>query len=1766
MFINPGLWLRSNVTLGSLDGSSIRPARVIALIDALKPLVDLGGASGVWDIAPGLSLRARDLAGLLLDISFDAAAFGPAADVAVGGAFGLRFATDGRVVPDVALFVGLATAAPGNQAVHLSVSGSDIQVFLRNGAGTDLGVYPNAGDLGQLATAGVTAALPMVLDAIVATGSDAGNLLADIGDALVLRQGGSFDGPALVAWANDPAGALFARWPQLLSAGLNRLNAALPPGITVTGAGGPVRLVVADVGGLAGSDITIEFTPSPIAVEFGGTFSPVPFAQIVDFAIRFDQTGLAQFSATTGPAAIPIADGIDLRPVLSLDIGTAVASPFVSVGLAMDAANTSTLVLRYDFNSAQFDLSMGTGTPLEIAAGIMTFAIDLLGAFLLELDEIDTFLDQPIFQSQAGASTDIRSVLSGVVLNPGGTALDTELFRIVRTPGESVQQLIDTKLDRIAVFLSNISVANPTVRVGNVLDIGLSNVGGAVGVSLGLVDRLAIIEGSIAVWLENDSRWIIGGPPPGLTVALVELTGGNWEFTPVLEINGVGIRIGSTTGLLLDSPLALGSIALHVFAKVSEDELLGGAQVQLSEIAVAMGGGGGSDSNPIAGGMLAETSSGDAELAPAFSPALSIQTRPAPPGGIAFGFSAGDGEGPWWLPIRSQFGPLYIDQVGFGTQVANDRLQSISLLFDGNISIAGLQAAVDDLELRYRLDRGGIFDADSWEVDLAGLAVSADMSGVSLTGGLRKFGTEPNLEYVGMLSARFATFGLSIYGGYAAIQEPEEYTAFFAFGAVLGAFGGPPAFFLTGIGGGFGINRELVPPTDMSQFDDFVMIAALDPSFDPPGDLMGYMEEVRNTFPPKKDTFWFAAGISFTSFALVDGIAVVAVEFGQGFELSIFGLARMALPRPQVALVSIELGLMARFSTEEGVIWVQAQLTDNSWLFDTSARLTGGFAYVSWFNGDKAGEFVLTLGGYHPNFHRDGYPVVPALGFNWSYGSNIVIKAEVYFALTSEAVMGGGLFEANATFGLTYANLSFGGNAIVYFDPFKYEADAHARVSAGIRIETFLGDINLSFSLGAEIEVSGPNFHGTARVEVGPIDVTVRFGDSTSVPAALLGWVDFIQKYLELAPGNQAQALSGLAGKGMLPPASESGTEPGTADGTAAHPFDVASEFDLMLTSTIPLLNIKRGNSDITINLPRPTLGLAPVGSTLTKSELNLTLLDRSNQNAWPTEAVHYQITPRETGKFPIGVWGLTPNIDDKKVPKGDVISATEGVDLKFGPKFNNKIPDDATGGVAFDQIEPSPERKPLPLRAAGAIRRRLVIEARKQRKLIDALDAKRMPDFSAEWQREGRTATARRSWAHERAVPLRVGLLSERIVGSTARGAKKKLGRDSVGPLVIPYGKAHIRGLLIQPVRAAKIGGRIAETRVTAGRKGVVRMAPPQIRAAGGASVLLRAQLQTPVIQQTLVAKQSVPETIAANPTVSMSRVHAFGGGLDRLTAIEAMLTPAPGTRRRRAARKSENSLVPGEIAVFDLPGSKNAALFENAGELKIKGHARLAVVGLDGRIIENRADPKSMKLPAESRAFVVLAGSQPSLQDVNGWIETTRLAYLGYSLARCRGGFVRAEGASRARGGRKSGIGWMEARYLTDQSAVVETQFETGASCVAIILDGTITADDLEMLAVSFDGVGIVEGKPELVPMDGKTLVVYSIRSGHRSKPFSVTLAGRVDDRLDGVIAAKLTPSELISRMTNSAVNLDLETYSAAGSENVSAVWTAPADFRTG
>ncbi|MEO7131924.1 MAG: DUF6603 domain-containing protein, partial [Dermatophilaceae bacterium] len=540
----------------------------------------------------------------------------------------------------------------------------------------------------------------------------------------------------------------------------------------------------------------------------------------------------------------------------------------------------------------------------------------------------------------------------------------------------------------------------------------------------------------------------------------------------------------------------------------------------------------------------------------------------------------------------------------------------------------------------------------------------------------------------------------------------------------------------TGLGGGLGINRGLVVPDDISKFGEYPFIQALDPAAQPPADPMDELRKLSEYFPHHMGNFWFAAGISFTCFSLVDGVAVVAVSFGDGLEIDLFGLARMALPRPGAALVSIELALLARFSTREGLFMIKAQLTDNSWLLYEDVRLTGGFAFAIWWKGPLAGQFVLSIGGYHPDFHRDGYPVVPRLGIHWQVSSAIVVKGGAYFALTSEALMAGVEVEASADFGWAWAKVAFGANGIVYFDPFWFEVEVYARISAGISISLgFLGHLSLSVSLGASIKVWGPDFAGKATFEVGPCDISVGFGSERRVEPAVLDWGQFVTKYLEDAGNGQARALSGITGKGTLPTATGGKTGAPTADGTIALPFRVFAEFELTITTTVPATRFSLAALSVTVPGPGssspipasvPTssvpskrsdgsvmsLGLSPMVAHGLAAPVTVTLsLQNEITGQWVdplAEAVSRlgaNLTSHAspdgtrvgTGSFPLGVWGIPQplGLKDKALPTGDIVNAGNQFTLVAVAEMEAVGPQ-----ILYRQVEST--RRPLPLQATG--------------------------------------------------------------------------------------------------------------------------------------------------------------------------------------------------------------------------------------------------------------------------------------------------------------------------------------------------------------------------------------------------------------------------------------------------------------------------------
>lgn len=295
--------------------------------------------------------------------------------------------------------------------------------------------------------------------------------------------------------------------------------------------------------------------------------------------------------------------------------------------------------------------------------------------------------------------------------------------------------------------------------------------------------------------------------------------------------------------------------------------------------------------------------------------------------------------------------------------------------------------------------------------------------------------------------------------------------------------------------GGFGYNRELVVPTDLDNIDSFLLVSAIDDD-SLANDPMAALMSMGTSIPPSRGAYWLAAGVRITTFALVNSTVVVVIALERGFEIDILGVSRMALPTEEFALVSVELALKARYNSEEGALSVQAQLTDNSYLFDPDCQLTGGFAFFTWF---PQGQFVLTLGGYNPVFVKPAqFPDVPRLGFNWSVGSYVVIKGGAYFTLTNTCVMAGGSLSATASFGPVSAWFDCYVDFLISWDPFAYEFNIGVEIGASLTIQVcFFAcvSVGITISYGAQLMIAGPPFHGTASIDAYVTTITVSFGN-----------------------------------------------------------------------------------------------------------------------------------------------------------------------------------------------------------------------------------------------------------------------------------------------------------------------------------------------------------------------------------------------------------------------------------------------------------------------------------------------------------------------------------------------------------------------------------------------------------------------------------------------------------------------------------------------
>jgi hypothetical protein len=1772
MVADPAGWFRHETAFGGPAGFD--PARMIAFVDAFKPLIGVAGGPGEWAITPGVAIRAGAGGAARLALTIDSGAFAPlttaAGRLTLGGTFSLQFPPGAPARPGVQLFLGLGGAIAGRQAVHVALA-DGVSLFIRPEVGADIPIYPNSAGLGQLAASAVTQALPLVLDRLAGMSGNpgirgqVGTLVARVGDGLGLRIGGAFSGPALVAWGEDPAAALAARLPALTIAILDGIADAIRP-VLPGGAGADVVEGALEV---QVASVTVRLTPSPFAVRVSGNIPDLPAIARVRFGIGLDLAGLTALDVEIGPADIDV-DGVPVRPFAGVHVGAAPAGGRrveLSLGLGDDRRVGARWLLDDRLDLVVVDAAGEHTDPGEVALALLDAVIGIVAIFVLRTDALTTVLNK-----SAGSRT-VRQLLRGVLLNPADPdELDGGLFD---------PDLLLLRLQRLA---SNLADAEPSIVIDGSLRIGLAGDDRAgvtsVGVRLSLAQPVALISGDVNVSLEADARWIRppgGDPlPDGIVVDVLDIGPGAGAFTfaPSVSVNGVGLRFTKNAEPLLQvGEVSLGSIAVHLFGRVGSAPLAGGVDVQLSDLAVGVAGAQGG--NPVAQGIMNDSGQGSSALAPRFSPALSVQKHGSGP--VLVSLRAGDGTGPWWLAIQRGFGPLYIEQVGFGVTVRDDQLERISLLLDGRVSLLGLTAAVDDLQLTFVVaSNASVFDPSRWAVDLAGLAITSDLGGIVLQGGLRKFGSGDTVQYVGMLMARFGVYGLSVFGGYGqSVQNGQRFSSFFAFGAINGPIGGPPAFFVTGIGGGLGINRQLIVPTDMSRFDQYPFIKALDPGARPSADPMAELGLIAAYFPQALGSFWFAAGLSFNSFALVDGVVVVSVQVGDGLQIALFGLARMALPRPEAALVSIELGLVARFSSKEGVLWVQAQLTDNSWLLYPDVRLTGGFAFVTWFTGPYGGQFVLTIGGYHPRFHRDGYPQVPRLGLQWRLSSAISVKGESYFALTSEAVMAGGRLEVDARFGPAWAHVVFGADGIVYFDPFRFEVEVYASISAGVTIDVWIGEITISIHIGARILVQGPNFRGRATFEVGPVELSVAFGDPEQTPKVHLSWPDFVRKYLEEASPGVARVLTAIPGKGALPPGTGPGgaTDTGTADGSAGRPFEVFAEFELMVTSAVPAKVITIGPLTIA-GSPSRTLGIAPMNIADAGTVVGLRLIGPDGDVSVPLQReIH-----RAPG-FPVGVWGPPQPDDDRKVPAGDVIDAVDGVLLRAVADIPPGLPP-----IDYRRVETGP-RHPLPFVNEAGARAEFIAEARDLGALLPAgsTDAEVFAIGSTWMARAGHSRTARIAMLNERAAPPRFGSLTDGLAAATLPKPDVALPTRKPTPptdtrVHPPVAIAVLSTPLVTRERP------IARTTVAEPGQSIVTMPPTLEQVATRVDLALPARLHYVAgaagavtgaaagSATTIVAAGAVPLTRVARG--GAAAVSGRGGVADARDRLASMTGALAGAR----AGTASSVVGAGEIAVLRLPNASRD-LGEKAPRPRLAvtgGPARMVALGYGGQvladeIVSERADVTAGVVPpgTERIAVTPAAVAREGRIGLLGWHAGSALPYIGWSAALASGATVRAEGASISSGRLRRTAGWVEAAELVAGTSIVITEFRDRVTVIVVALDdpaGTASGRGLSLGLTGATRVLDRGGAPRAargVVRGNRTFLLYEIAPG-KSDPIAVTVSSEDGWHLAGVMAGTASIGVLADLLATRGPDAVVEPVTAGATGSRTLTWVSGATPR--
>lgn len=458
-----------------------------------------------------------------------------------------------------------------------------------------------------------------------------------------------------------------------------------------------------------------------------------------------------------------------------------------------------------------------------------------------------------------------------------------------------------------------------------------------------------------------------------------------------------------------------------------------------------------------------------------------------------------EGDGIRWKEVHKKFGPVAIERVG--------------ILFQESRFYAGIAAALQlgPAELRLMGFMAGYDLAEKklcYELD--GIGIGCHTKSFVLSGYLCKdLETTEDVQYSysGAVNVKVASWELGAIGSYAMLIDNT--TSLFVFMNCRVHLQVMPAFTITGIMGGMGINRSLRIPK-AEEMDKFPLLQKSKASTMP--------QELNDWMKPIKGEYWAAAGIHFEVCGIIEGRMLLSLIFGSELQAALVGSAQMTLPKgasKEDAYAYIRILLSAILRPETGIFYAEAVIAEESFLLDKNCHLFGKAACAVWFGKhEQAGDFVLTIGGYHNDFRvPDHYPRVERVGFSWQIDEHLSAKGSAYLAVTPSCVMAGGDLEFLFTLGELKAWFVAYANIFMNWHPFFFNACIGVEAGVSYRLNLLFCHKTIKASIGANLNMWGPPLGGRMKIQLAFISFTVSFGKTDKSNSSNISW-DELRKTL----------------------------------------------------------------------------------------------------------------------------------------------------------------------------------------------------------------------------------------------------------------------------------------------------------------------------------------------------------------------------------------------------------------------------------------------------------------------------------------------------------------------------------------------------------------------------------------------------------------------------------------------------------------------------